>query len=258
MHPAACRGDDAVTIRIPVHRPSFDEQEVKAVSRVLDSRWVGMGAITEEFEGRLGEILRVRHVLAVSNCTAALHLALGAIELASGDEVIVPSLTYISSAQAILAAGGKPVFCDVDEEDLLASPADVARCLTARTRAVVLVHCGGRVCNVAGVREALGSRPIRIVEDAAHAFGSTSNAGPAGSLGDVGCLSFDPIKNITCVEGGAVATNDDEVASKVRLRRNVGIGGDSWSRAGTNRLWFYEVYLAGDLRTPERAPVSRF
>ncbi|MFB3777995.1 MAG: DegT/DnrJ/EryC1/StrS family aminotransferase [Bryobacteraceae bacterium] len=191
------------------------------------------------------EALRVRHVLAVSNCTAALHLALGALELAPGDEVIVPSLTYVSSAQAILAAGGKPVFCDVGEQDLLASPEDVARCVTPRTRAVVLVHYGGRVCDVAGVRRTLGSSSIRIVEDAAHAFGSVSGAGPAGSLGDVGCLSFDPIKNITCVEGGAVATNDDEIAAKVRLRRNTGIDSDSWRRAGKDRPWHYEVHDRG-------------
>jgi perosamine synthetase len=234
-----------VSIRIPVHRPSFDEQEVTAVSRVLDSRWVGMGALTEEFEGKLRAILRVRHVLAVSNCTAALHLSLDALELAPGDEVIVPSLTYVSSAQAILAAGARPVFCDVGEEYLLASPEDVAKCVTARTRAVVLVHYGGRVCDVAGVRQALGSRPINIVEDAAHAFGSVTAAGPAGSLGDVGCLSFDPIKNITCIEGGAVATNDDEVARKVRLRRNVGVSVDAWTRSATDRPWYYEVREAG-------------
>jgi len=161
----------------------------------------------------------------------------------------VPSFTYVSTPQAILATGARPVFCDIREADLLMDPRDVERRLTARTRAVMPVHYGGRVCDIGAIRQLIQGRNIRITEDDAHAFGSVSPLGPAGSLGDAGCLSFDPVKNITCGEGGAVATNDEEIAGKIRLRRNLGITRDIWSRQATDRPWFYEVVERG-LRTP--------
>lgn len=232
-------------IRIPSHRPCLGPAELEAVRGVLDSRWLGRGRLTKEFEDRLAAYLGARHVIAVNSGTAALHLALDAIGLEAGDEVIVPSLTFVSSVQAILAAGGRPVFCEVNPATLNMEPGDAAACLGERTRAILAVHYGGRICDIQGLRRLAAGRRIRLIEDAAHAFGSGAAGARAGTLGDLGCFSFDPIKNITCGGGGAVATNDTKLAERIRARHNVGLETDSWSRLTGERPWFYRVVEPG-------------
>lgn len=220
-------------------------EELEAVRQVLDSRWLGRGRLTKEFEDRLAEYLNVKYVIAVNSGTAALHMALDALDLKPGDEVIVPSLTFVSSVQAILAAGGRPVFCEVRPESLNIDVEHVAELITERTRAILPVHYGGRVCDMEGLRRLVHGRNIRLVEDAAHAFGSGPAGARAGTLGDLGCFSFDPIKNITCGGGGAVATNDDHLGTVIRARHNVGLETDSWSRLTGERPWFYRVVEPG-------------
>lgn len=232
-------------IRIPVYRPTIEQEELRAVCSVLECRWLGMGALVEEFEKAAAAVLGARHVIAVNNCTSALAMTLQALGVKAGDEVIVPSMTYVSTPQAVLAAGAKPVFCEVREQDLLIDPEDVARRITPKTAAVIAVHYGGRICDMSALRRSLGGRKIRIIEDAAHAFGSRCEEGYAGTLGDAGCLSFDPIKNITCGEGGAIVTSDEGVAAKLRRTRNLGIDTDTWRRLSTERPWYYEVSEAG-------------
>lgn len=232
-------------IRIPSHRPCLGPAELEAVRQVLESRWLGRGRLTKEFEDRLGDYLGVRHVIAVNSGTAALHLALDALELEPGEEVIVPSLTFVSSVQAILAAGGRPVFCEVNPDSLNMEAGDAAACLSERTRAILAVHYGGRICDMEGLRRLAAGRGIRLVEDAAHAFGSGVAGARAGTLGDIGCFSFDPIKNITCGGGGAVVTNNGELAERIRARHNVGLETDSWSRLTGERPWFYRVVEPG-------------
>jgi dTDP-4-amino-4,6-dideoxygalactose transaminase len=218
---------------------------MEAVRQVLESRWLGRGKLTKEFEDRIAERLGVKHVVAVNSGTAALHMALDALGLEPGDEVIVPSLTFVSSVQAILAAGGRPVFCEVSPETLNIDVDHAASCVTERTRAILPVHFGGRVCDMEGLRRLTEGRGIRLVEDAAHAFGSGFPGEWAGALGDLGCFSFDPIKNITCGGGGAVATNDDNLGALIRKRHNVGLDTDSWSRLTGERPWFYKVVEPG-------------
>ncbi|MCW5978761.1 MAG: DegT/DnrJ/EryC1/StrS family aminotransferase [Bryobacteraceae bacterium] len=228
-------------IRIPAHRPYFGAEESRAIQAVLDSRWLGRGRITKEFEDRICEYLGVKHAIAVNSGTAALHMAVGALDVSPDDEVIVPSLTFVSSVQAILAAGARPVFCEVRKQDLNIDVADVAGRITPRTRAIMPVHFGGRVCDMEGLYRLTAGRGIRIVEDAAHAFGSSYGDRWAGALGDLGCFSFDPIKNITCGGGGAVVTDDDELSERVRVRHNVGLNTDSWSRLTGERPWYYTI-----------------
>ena len=163
-------------IRIPVYRPTIEEEELRAVRSVLESRWLGMGALVEEFEKQTAAVIGARHVIAVSNCTAALWMTLQALGVKAGDEVIVPSMTYVSTPQAVLAVGAKPVFCEVREQDLLMDPEDVARRITFKTAAVIAVHYGGRICDMSALRRALGGKKIWILEDAAHAFGSRCTA----------------------------------------------------------------------------------
>jgi perosamine synthetase len=230
---------------IPVHRPYLGREELDAVGRVFESRWLGMGAVTKEFEQRLREFLGVKHVIATNTGTAALHLALDALDLQPGDEVIVPSLTFVSSVQAILAAGGRPVFCEVSDATLTVDAEDAFRRVTPRTRVIMPVHYGGRACEMDELLPSARERGIRIVEDAAHAFGSSYRGRMVGTLGDATCFSFDPIKNITCGGGGAVATDDDEIAERALPVRHAGVQADSWSRRLSERPWSYKVIVAG-------------
>jgi dTDP-4-amino-4,6-dideoxygalactose transaminase len=230
---------------IPVQRPYVGREELDAVERVFSSRWLGMGSVTQDFEQELREFLGAKHVIAVSTGTAALHLALAALGLEPGDEVIVPSLTFVSCVQAVLALSAHPVFCEVDEDTLNMDMDDVSRRITRRTKAIIPVHFGGSVCEMEKLLTMVLDRKIRIVEDAAHAFGSTYKGRMAGTMGDLNCLSFDPIKNITCGEGGAVVTDDDELAGRVRPGRTLGIAEDTWSRLGKKQPWYYEVTTQG-------------
>lgn len=230
---------------IPVHRPFLGEEELRAIARIFDSRWLGMGAATKEFEDRLREFLGARHVIAVSSGSAALHVALHSLDLRPGDEVIVPSLTFVASVQAIVVVGATPVFCEIRADTLNMDIADALGRISSRTRAIMPVHYAGLACDMDALLPAARERGIRVVEDAAHAFGSTYRNRPVGALGDVTCFSFDAIKNITCGGGGAVATDDDEIASRIIARSNLGIGLDSWSRRDTESHWQYEVAQPG-------------
>lgn len=230
---------------IPVQRPYLGQEEVEAVRRVFDTRWLGMGSATKEFEDRLREFIGTKHVIAVNTGTSALHIALDALGLQPGDEVIVPSLTFTASVQAILAVGARPVFCDVGADTLNMDMRDVVRRVTARTKVIMPVHYGGLVCEMDELLPLARERKIWIVEDAAHAFGSTYKGRMVGTLGDATCFSFDPIKNITCGEGGAVATDNDEIASRIIPKRILGIDNDTWSRYRNERSWFYEVVATG-------------
>jgi perosamine synthetase len=230
---------------IPVQRPFLGQEELRLVSDVFDSRWLGMGSVTKAFEDRLASLLGVRHVVAVNTGTSALHLALHALDLEPGDEVIVPSLTFVATAQAILQAGATPVFCEVLPETLNMDLGDAFNRVTPRTKAFLPVHYGGLPCEMDGLLLFAREHGIRIVEDAAHAFGSSYKGRSVGGLGDLTCFSFDPIKNITCGEGGAVTTNDDALARRLVPPRILGIDNDTWSRYRNERNWFYQVVEPG-------------
>lgn len=226
---------------IPVQRPYLGEAELRAVSDVFDTRWLGMGSMTKSFEDRLREMLGVKHVIAVNTGTSALQLAVESLNLEPGDEIVVPSLTYVASVQAIIAAGGRPVFCEAERDTLNIDVADAASRFTDRTRAVMPVHYGGLPCDLDALLEVTRPPGIAVVEDAAHAFGSSYHGRPIGGWGDATCFSFDPIKNITCGEGGAIATDRDDLAARIVPMRILGIDNDTWSRYRNERTWFYTV-----------------
>ncbi len=230
---------------IPTFRPCLGADELDAIARVFDSRWLGYGDVTQAFERELAEYLGVRRVVAVNSGTAALHLALEGLGLQAGDEVIVPSLTFVSTVQAIVLAGATPVFCEVDPDTLCLDVEDVARRVTARTRSVVPVHYGGAACDLDGLRALASAHHLRIVEDAAQAFGSSWRGTPIGASGNPTCFSFDPIKNLTCGDGGAIATDDEALAQRILPRRNVGIDRESWRRFREPRDWRYSVVSPG-------------
>jgi perosamine synthetase len=226
---------------IPVQRPCLGPEELQAVGRVFESRWLGLGSFTQAFERELQTFLGVRHVVAVNNGTAALHLALDLLDLQPGDEVLVPTLTFVATAQAVVMAGATPVFCDVDARTFNLDVRDAAARVTPRTKAIIPVHYGGTACDMEAIDRLAAEARITVIEDAAHAFGSTYQGRKIGALDHLTCFSFDPIKNITCGEGGAVVTDEQDLADRMAARRVLGITRDAWSRLETACPWSYDV-----------------
>ena len=230
---------------IPVSKPSIGKEELAAVKKVFDSGWLGMGSSVKQFEDAISAFLGGSAVIAVNTGTTAIHLALDSLGITEGDEVIVPSLTFVATVQAITATGATPVFCDIEPDTLNIDVKDVARKITNRTKAVIPVHYRGLPCDMDGLISITQSKNIKIVEDAAHAFGSHYKGKPIGSFGDVTCFSFDPIKVVTCGEGGAIAIRDSSLASLIQKKRILGIDKDTWSRYKHERSWFYDVLVPG-------------
>ena len=212
---------------------------------MFETGWLGMGSTVFEFEKTLGAYLGARNVIAVNSGTTALHLALDGLGIRHGDEVILPSLTFCASAQVITALGGTPVFCEISPDTLNMDLADVRRRITKRTKAIMPVHYCGTSCDMDGLLAMGKEHAVSIVEDAAHAFGSSYKGRKIGSFGQAICFSFDPIKTLTCGEGGAIVLADDAVAELVRRKRSLGIDKDTWSRYKTKQSWYYEVTTQG-------------
>lgn len=230
---------------IPVSRPWLGREELEAVEQVFNSGWLGLGATTFAFEEALKSYLGCRHVVAVNTGTSALHVALASFGVGRGDEVIVPSITFAACVQAIIATGADPVFCECSEESLLIDVEDVRRRLTPRTKAVMPVHYCGNPCNMDALLSLAQEHRFWVIEDAAHAFGASYKGKQIGGFGHATCFSFDPIKNITCGEGGAVALQDDGIAEVIRQKRMLGIDKDSWHRYKHSRSWHYDVVSEG-------------
>jgi len=183
-----------------------------------------MGQVTQELERGFAQLIGVKHALAVTNGTAALHLAFAALGLGPGDEVICPSLSFVAAANSVVYTGARPVFADaVSLDDLSISPADIEAKITSRTRAIEVMHYAGYACDMEAISSLAESHGLEVVEDCAHAPGAAHNGRACGSLGRVGCFSFFSNKNMTTGEGGMVTTDDDDLAEKIRLMRSHGM-----------------------------------
>ena len=230
---------------LPVSRPSVGQEELEEVKKVFATGWLGLGSVVFEFENKLKDYLGAKNVIAVNTGTTALHLALDGFGISEGDQVIVPSLTFCASVQAVTALNAVPVFCEIDPKTLNIDIKDVEKRITDKTKAIMPVHYCGNVCDMDALLAIGEKNDIVIVEDAAHAFGSSYKGKKLGSLGNATCFSFDPIKMITCGEGGAVVLSDDAIAEEIRRKRILGIDKDTWHRYKDERAWFYEVTTQG-------------
>jgi dTDP-4-amino-4,6-dideoxygalactose transaminase len=231
--------------KIPLADIDFDSKEEAAVLEVIRSRWLTMGAVTQAFEEEFASYVGARHAIAVANGTAALHLACMGLGLGLGDEVIVPSLTFVATANAVRYTGAIPVFADIESElDLDISLSSIVQNLTDKTRAIMVMHYGGYACDMPEITEFARAHGLMVIEDAAHAVGSEIEGRKAGVWGDVGCFSFFSNKNMTTGEGGMVVTNDDSVAEKMRLLRSHGMTSMSWDRH-KGHAWSYDVVELG-------------
>jgi dTDP-4-amino-4,6-dideoxygalactose transaminase len=231
--------------RIPLSDIDLGLDEISSVQEVLKSRWLTMGRVTQDFESAFASYTNAKHALAVTNATAALHMACMAIGLKPGDEVIVPSLTFVASANSIRYTGATPVFADITSEtDFNISPDTIEASITERTRAIMLVHFGGYACDMPRILELARKHGLRIIEDAAHATGSWLEDRHLGTWGDIGCFSFFSNKNMTTGEGGMVVTNDDALFEKLRLLRSHGMTTLTWDRH-KGHAWSYDVTELG-------------
>jgi len=229
---------------IRLSKSCLSAAEKAAVMGVLDREFLGMGAEVQQFEKVLSEFFG-RPAVCVANGTAALQLALQAVGVGSGDEVLVPSLTYVASFQAISATGAKPVACDVQSDTLTLNWRDAEQRLTSRTKAVMPVHYSGGVGDLDEIYDFAERYGLRVVEDAAHAFGTTHGGKQVGSFGDIACFSFDGIKNITSGEGGCVVTDDPVVLRKIQDARLLGVEKDTEKRYTGQRSWEFDVTAQG-------------
>ena len=215
---------NAVMWKVPLFDIAFDEKEVAAVQQVIQSGWLTMGEITENFEKLFAEFIGAKHAIAVSSGTAALHLANLSLGVTNGDEVICPSLTFVAGANSIVYAGGRPVFAEItSHDDFNISPDDIERKVTERTKAIEVVHYAGYPCNMKRIMEVADKHDLRIIEDCAHAHGAEYNGKKCGTIGNIGCFSFFSNKNMTTAEGGMITTNEDKLAEKIRLMRSHGM-----------------------------------
>jgi dTDP-4-amino-4,6-dideoxygalactose transaminase len=205
--------------------PEFDETEMDQLRACLNSGWVTQGPLTQRFERLIAQHHGVKHALATTSCTAALHLATMALGLRAGDEVIVPAFTWVTSAHCAEYVGACAVFADIDLVTYNLDPAAFAAAITPRTRAVVAVHLFGLAAPMDEIRVIAKRNGVAVIEDAACGIGTTYNGKPVGGLAEVGCFSFHPRKIVTTGEGGAVTTNDDEIANAVCSLRNHGSTG---------------------------------
>lgn len=205
---------------IPISLPSMGQEEWEALKEPVFSGWITQGPKVKEFEKLFAERHHVKHALAVSNCTTALHLALVALGVKAGDEVIVPAFTWVSTANAVMYCNATPVFVDIDPVTFNIDIEDFKKKVTERTKAIIPVHLFGLCADVDAIRNY--APHLKIVEDGACAAGSALDGRPAGSLGDIGCFSFHPRKSVTTGEGGMLTTNDDALAAELDMLRNHG------------------------------------
>lgn len=229
---------------IRLSKSCIGEAEKAAVSRVLNRGFFGMGPEVEEFERDLTNFFGNTAVCVV-NGTAALQLALQAAGVGPGDEVLVQSLTYVASFQAIKATGATPIACDVEPASLCLDILDAKAKVSSRTKAIMPVHYAGGVGDLDAVYKFAKDYGLRVVEDAAHAFGTIYNGEKIGASGDICCFSFDGIKNITSGEGGCVVTSDEKVLKSIRDLRLLGVEGDTENRYAGSRTWDPDVKMQG-------------
>ena len=228
----------------PLLRPYFDSEELREVQGVLDSGWVSGGPKVEEFERGIAHLLGVRHVVAVTNCTAALHLSLLSLGIRRGDEVLVADYTFPATGHSVLYCGAKPVFVDVDSKTYNIDPVLMEDKITERTKAIIPVHTFGQPAEMGKILRLADDHGLPVIEDAACAFGAKYVDQYAGTMGDVGCFSFHARKGITTGEGGAVVTNNRDLAERIRHLSAFGTS-TAWDREGSEAFLIPEFTEVG-------------
>jgi dTDP-4-amino-4,6-dideoxygalactose transaminase len=230
---------------IAYNQPLIEEDEIKEVIDTLESGWLTMGPKTIEFERLIAEYIGCKNAIAVDSCTAALHLSLIAMGIKPGDEIITSPYTFASTGNVIVHSGAKPVFADIKQDTYNIDPEKIQEAITTKTRAIIPVHYAGQPCDMGAITDIAEDNNLFMVEDGAHAIGSEYENKKIGTFGKATCFSFYVTKNITTGEGGAITTDDDELADKLRMLRLHGISRDAWERYSEKGNWYYEIQECG-------------
>jgi len=232
-------------IKFPAYEPWISDEDKKIVKKTLTQSMLTLGPQLEKFENDFCKYSKAKYAVAVSNCTAALHLSLMALGIKKDDEVIIPDLTFVADANAILACNAKPVIVDINKENFFLSISNIKKNITKKTKAIIPVHIYGQVCNIEEILDVAKDNNLKVIEDCAHAVGTFHKSKHVGTLGNTGCFSFYPTKNITTAEGGMVITNSEKIAEKVRQLRNHGMTKSLKSRYSSEYPWIFDIKQPG-------------
>ena len=232
-------------IKFPAYEPWISDEDKKIVKKTLTQSMLTLGPQLEKFENDFCKYSKAKYAVAVSNCTAALHLSLMALGIKKDDEVIIPDLTFVADANAILACNAKPVIVDINKENFFLSISNIKKNITKKTKAIIPVHIYGQVCNIEDILDVAKDNNLKVIEDCAHAVGTFHKSKHVGTLGNTGCFSFYPTKNITTAEGGMVITNSEKIAEKVRQLRNHGMTKSLKSRYSSEYPWIFDIKQPG-------------
>jgi len=232
-------------IKFPAYEPWISEDDKKSINKTLSQSMLTLGPQLEKFEENFCKYSKAKYAVAVSNCTAALHLSLMALGIGKDDEVIIPDLTFVADANAVLACNAKPVVADINKENFFLSISNVKKNITKRTKAIIPVHIYGQVCNIEEILDLAKDHNLKVVEDCAHAIGTFHKSKHVGTLGNTGCFSFYPTKNITTAEGGMVTTNSKVIAEKVKQLRSHGMTKSLKSRYSSEYPWVFDIVEPG-------------
>lgn len=230
---------------LPYNLPLVDDDEIDELVDTVRGGWLTMGPKTVQFEKDLANYVGVKHAIAVNSCTAGLHLSLIVLGIAENDEVITSPFTFAATGNVIAHVGAKPVFVDIDEKTLNIDPEKIEAAITPRTKAIMVVHYGGQAADMDRIMEIANKYNLKVIEDAAHAIGCEYNGIKIGGHGNLTNFSFYATKNMTTGEGGAIVTNDDALADRLRILRLHGISKDAWKRYEKEGSWYYEIEECG-------------
>ncbi len=225
--------------------PCIGEEEIEEVVDSMKKRWIGTGPKVALFEEKFRALKGRKHAVAVNSCTAALHIAMLAIGIRQGDEVITTPMTFCATVNAIIHAGGVPVLADCNRDTFNIDPDEIEKKITSKTKGILIVHFAGRPCDMDAIMELARRYDLFVIEDCAHAIETSYRGISAGCFGDVGCFSFYVTKNITTGEGGMIITDDDRIAERVKMLALHGMSKDAWKRFSDEGYKHYEVIHAG-------------
>jgi UDP-4-amino-4,6-dideoxy-N-acetyl-beta-L-altrosamine transaminase len=230
---------------LPPFRHTIGNEEINEVVDTLKSDWITTGPKTEKFEEMFKGYVGCGHAIAVSSCTAALHLSLVANEIGEGDEVLTSPFTFAACADVIVHQNAKPVFVDIDKETYNIDPAKIEEKITEKTKAIIPVHYAGHPCEMDEILKISKEWDIVTIEDAAHAVSAIYKNKKIGTIGNITCFSFYATKNLTTGEGGMITTDDNALAEKMRILRLHGLSKDAWKRYSSEGSWCYEILYPG-------------
>ena len=236
---------DNNSIKVPFVVPNIELSDKHAIETALKSNLLTDGPILRKFENEFCKFTGSKYAIGVSNATSALHLSLKSLGIGKGDEVIIPNITFVATANAVLYVDATPVLVDVNDYDINISIKSIEKSITKKTKAIIPVHFAGKSCNMLAIQKLAKKNNLEIIEDCAHALGTKFNKTHVGNFGKTGCFSFYPTKNLTTFEGGMVITNSEKIASKIRSMRNHGINKSLKERFSTGYPWDFDVSELG-------------